>query len=120
MIAQRLLEGQTCVTISLVPYIIDKISKGLQEAIGSPTAADYIRSIAAEMIQVFNTYFGQGGAGMVVMENLETGKRKRPKGIKILASMAYFLDPRMKVGVGLSNKDKDVIYEKKSEKQSSK
>ena len=77
MIAQRLLEGQTCVTISLVPYIIDKISKGLQEAIGCPTAADYIRSIAAEMIQVFNIHFGNSGAGMVALENLETGKRRR-------------------------------------------
>jgi len=51
MITQRLLEGQTYVTISLVPCIIYKIRKGLQEAVGSPTATDYIRSIAAEMIQ---------------------------------------------------------------------
>ena len=46
MIAQRLLEGQTYVTISLVPYIIYKIRKGLREAIDSKTSTDYIRSIA--------------------------------------------------------------------------
>ena len=29
-----------------------------------------------------------------------------------LQSMSPFLDPRMKDGVGLSNEDKDIIYEK--------
>jgi len=48
MIAQKLLEGQTYVTISLVPYIIYKIRKCLQEAIDSQTSTDYIQSIAAE------------------------------------------------------------------------
>jgi hypothetical protein len=33
MIAQRLLEGEAYVTISLVPYIVYKIRKGLQQAI---------------------------------------------------------------------------------------
>ena len=119
MIAQRLLEGQIYETISLVPYIVYKIRKGLQETIGSPSSTDYIRSrsISAEMIQVFNMHFGQGGSGMVGMENLESGKQRRPKGINILALMASFLDPRMKGGVRLSNKDKDIIYEK-TEKQS--
>jgi len=32
------------------------------------------------MNQIFNTHFGQGDAGTVAIENLETGKRKRPKG----------------------------------------
>jgi len=59
MIARRLLEGRTYVTISFVPYIIYKIRKGLQEAIGCPTATDDIRCIAAEIIQVLNTHFGQ-------------------------------------------------------------
>ena len=51
------------------------------------------------MIYVFNTHFGQDDAGMVGMEILETGKRKRPKGINILSLLAYLLDPRMKGGV---------------------
>ena len=49
---------------------------------------------------------------MIAMENLETGKRKRPDGINILALMASLLDPRMKGGVGLSNEDKEIIYDK--------
>jgi len=112
MIVQKLLEGQAYVTISLVPYIIYKIRNGLQEAIDSPTLMEYIRSIAAEMIQTFNTHFGQGDGGMVATENLETGKRKRPKGINILALMASILDPRIKGGVGLLNDDKEIIYDK--------
>ena len=64
------------------------------------------------MIQIFNTHFGQGDAGMVAIENLETGKRKRLKGINILALMASFLDLQMKGGVGLLNDDKEIIYDK--------
>ena len=71
MIAQKLLEGQTYVTISLVHYIIYKIRKGHWEAIDSQTSTDYIRSIAAEMIQIFNTHYCQGDAGMVEIENLK-------------------------------------------------
>ena len=111
MIAQKLLEGQTYVTISLVPYIIYKIRKGLQEAIDSPNATDYIRSIAAEMIQVLNTHFGQGGSGTVATEYLKMIKRKRPKRINILALMASFLDPSMKWELGCRTKTK-TIYEK--------
>jgi len=96
----------------MIAYIVYKISKGLQEAIGSPTATDYISSIAAEISQVFNTHFGQGGAGTVAMEKLEIGKRRRPNGINILALMACSLDPRMTGGVGRLNEDKEIIYEK--------
>ena len=64
------------------------------------------------MIQVFNTHFGQCGAGTIAIENLETGKQRRPKGINIFAFMASFLDPSMKGGVGLFNEDKDIFYEK--------
>ena len=65
---------------------------------------------------MFNKHFGQDGAGTVATENLETGKRKWPKVIIILALMASALDPMMKGGVGLSKEDKDISYEK-SEKQ---
>jgi hypothetical protein len=112
MIAQRLLEGETYVTISLVPYMVYKIRKGLQQSIESPTSSEYIRSIAAEMMLVFNTHFGQGAAGTVAIENLQPGYRRRPKGINMLALMASFLDPRTKGGVGISDADQEIIYEK--------
>ena len=42
MIAQRLLEGEAYVTISLVPYMLYKIRKELQQAFESPTSSEYI------------------------------------------------------------------------------
>ncbi len=110
MIAQRLLEGEAYVTISLVPYMVYKIRKGLQQAMESPNSTDYIRNIAAEMIAVFNTHFGQGADGTVATENLQPGIRRRPKGINMLALKAAFLDPSMKGGVGISGADKETIY----------
>ena len=70
MIAQRLLEGEVYVTISLVPYTVYKIRNELQQAIESPISSEFIRSIAAEMMLVFNTHFGQGAAGTVATEIL--------------------------------------------------
>jgi len=43
------------------------------------------------MIQIFNTHFGQGDAGMVATEHLETCKRKRPKGINIFSIDGFLL-----------------------------
>ena len=66
MIAQKLMEGEAYVTISLVSYMVYKIRKGLQQAMDSLTSSGYIRGIAAEMILVFNTHFGLG-----LMEQLQ-------------------------------------------------
>jgi hypothetical protein len=90
--------------------MIYKTRKGLQQAITSPTASHYVRNIATEMLIVFNTHFGQGEAGTLATENLQTGKRRRPKGISMLVLMASFLDPWMKGGVGISLEDRDAIY----------
>jgi hypothetical protein len=112
MIAQSLLEGEAYVTISLVPYMVYKIWKGLQQAMETPTSSCYIKNIAAEMKLIFNTHFGEGGAGTVATENLQPGFRRCPKGINKLALMASFLDLRMKDGVGVSELDKEIIYNK--------
>jgi hypothetical protein len=87
MIAQKLMEGEAYVTISLIPYMIYKIRKGLQSAIKKLTASHYVRSIATEMLVVFNTHFGQGEAGTLTTENLQTSNRRRPKGISMLVLM---------------------------------
>ncbi len=87
MIAQKLLEGQAYVTISLVPYMIRTAKKGLVQAASSPDLSEYVRSIATEMLQIFWEHFGDG------------------------ALMASFLDSRMQGGVGISEADKVVIYD---------
>jgi hypothetical protein len=109
LIAQKLMGGEAYVPISLVPYMVYKIRKGLQQAMDSPTSSGYIRGIAAEMILVFNTYFRQGADGTVATENLQPGLRRRPKGINMLALMASFLVPRMKGGVGISDANKEIF-----------
>ena len=74
MITQKLLEGQAYVTISLVPYMVYKTRKGLVEAMNSLTSSLYIQNIASEMLQVFNSHFGQGFAGTIATENLLPGE----------------------------------------------
>jgi hypothetical protein len=111
MMAQRLLEGQAYVIMSLVPYMVYKIRKALLQSIESPNSSMYIRSFATEMMQVFNKNFGQGQDGTAATENLDLGDQGHPKGINILALMASLLDPRMKGGVGASEQDKDLMYE---------
>lgn len=45
MLAKKLLESQTCVTVSLFPYIIYKIWKGLQASTRNP-ASEYVQDIS--------------------------------------------------------------------------
>ena len=110
MIVQRLLEGQAYVTISLVPYMVYKMRKGLQYAIDSDASSMYVKSISREMLLIFNKNFGDGADGTVAVENLVLGERSRPKGLNMLMLMSSFLDPRMKGGVGIAPDDQDAIY----------
>jgi hypothetical protein len=111
MIAQCLLEGEVYVTVSLVPYMIYKMRKGLQTLIDLDTSSPYVKSIAREMLLIFNRNFGDGANGKVTTENLVLGEQSHPKGLNMLILiMASLLDPRMKGGVGLSMEDQDVIY----------
>jgi hypothetical protein len=54
---QRLLEGDDYVTIRLVPFMVYKIMRGLQQDIESPT---YIRGIATGMVMNLTLILGMG------------------------------------------------------------
>jgi len=58
MIAQCLLEGEVYVAVSLVPYMIYKMRKGLQTLTDLDTSSPYVKSIAREMLVIFNRNFG--------------------------------------------------------------
>ena len=88
MIAQKLLEGQAYVTISLVPYMIYKMQKCLQQAMNSE-GSQYVRIISSLMLNVFNTHFGSGDEGTVATENAVLGQRRRPKGVSMLALILF-------------------------------
>ena len=109
MIAQRLLEGQTYVTISLVPYIITRSGKAFKKPL---TVQIQLIILGALQQKWFRSSIHILVKVMLERLGLEIGKRKRPKGINILALMASILDPRIKGGVGLLNDDKEIIYDK--------
>ena len=58
MLAQKLLEGQAYVSISLIPYMVYKIQKGLNSAISHPQSSSHVLDTAAQMLNKFNEIFG--------------------------------------------------------------
>jgi hypothetical protein len=71
MILQKMLEGHAYVTISLVPYVIYKMRKGLVEAFTSEVSSEYVKTISSIMLNAFNKHFGNGAAGAVAFESIE-------------------------------------------------
>jgi hypothetical protein len=110
MIAQRLLEGQSYVTISLVPFMIYKVRKDLTMAVQDQHASRQVVDIGTKMLNKLNEIFGAGAQGTVALDNFEEGARRRPKGIPMLTLMASLLDPRMKAGIGIPDLDKGYVW----------
>jgi hypothetical protein len=115
MIAQRLLEGQSYATISLVPFLVFKVRKGLEALVNCPTSSPHVLSIATKMVQKLEEIFGDGAEGTVAVETLPEGPRRRPKGIPLLTLMASLLDPRTKGGVGIPAADQEFLFGKITE-----
>jgi hypothetical protein len=96
MIVQRLLEGQTYVTISLIPYVIFKLRKNLEELLNSPVSSDHVRAISQKMTEKLIEIFGMGVEGTVAVARLPERHNRRPVGIPINTLLASILDPRFK------------------------
>jgi hypothetical protein len=101
MIAQRLLEGQSYITVSLIPYMTYKIRKGLLHDIGNHQASQHVIAVGTKMLHELNEIFGTGEEGAMGEENHRQGDRRRPKGILMMVLIASLLDPRMKSGIGI-------------------
>jgi len=115
MCAQKTLEGQKYVTISLVPLIIYSVRTGLIEKVEDvDNTSLQVRSLARVMLDCFNQHWGEGLPGTVAREHLTEGPNRRPKGIPRLTLVASILDPRTIFGPGLTEEDKrqvtQVIY----------
>jgi len=93
MVAQKLLEGESYVTISLIPYMIYKIRKGLTTAHTNPGPSAQVQSITTLMLWKFEEEFGSGQENTIATEHLTEGPRWRVKGIPRLALMESSLDP---------------------------
>lgn len=100
MCAQRLMEGESYVTISMYPYILHKIRVGLNALLERPTSVQVL-SLARKMNLLLEEHWGSGEPGTVAQEHYTVGHRQRPKGIPKLALVASLLDPRFKFGAGL-------------------
>jgi hypothetical protein len=65
MIVQNFLEGQSYVTVSLIPYMVYKIRKGLISAIEHHQAPPQMLNTGNKMLQKLNSVIGTGEEGTV-------------------------------------------------------
>ena len=111
MEAITLLEGESYVTISLLPGIIYKLRMHLEQAAALPEAHHHDqnqkRLLALLLLRNFKTHWGAGTLGTAFLEHTTEGLRRRHKGIPYGAWIASFLDPRTKSlqGLGLGVKE---------------
>ena len=73
MIVQKLLEGQSYATISLIPYLVYKVRKNLETLRDSPTSSPHVLSIVARMLVKLEEIFGTGVEGTVAAADLLEG-----------------------------------------------
>jgi hypothetical protein len=85
MVAQKLLEGESNVTISLIPYMIYKIRKRLTATNTNPGSSAQVQSITTLMLRKFEEEFGSGQENTIATEHLTEGPRWHVKGIPRLA-----------------------------------
>jgi len=111
MIAQRLLEGQSYITISLIPFIIYKIRSGLTSINNNFDASPHVRSVTLAMLHKFAEEFGSGEEHSVSTDHTVEGNRQRVKGIPKLVLMAALLDPRTKSAIGIPVVDRDIVWQ---------
>lgn len=101
MVAQRLLEGEAYVAVSLIPYMICKIWKDFQLAITSEESSHHLVINSGKMHQKMIELLRSGDEGTVTNEHHTEGVRCPLKGIPLLVLMASLFDPRMKGGAGI-------------------
>lgn len=108
MLAQKLLEGEKYVTISLVPSVIEGLRMGLKAAVNDPTNNDYVSSMLKVLMDDFTTEWGSGIPDTQFDEHKGVGFRKRHVGYRLSHMLGAFLDPRTKelVTFGLSDRAK--------------
>ena len=109
MCAQRMMEGESYVTVSMYPYIMHKIRGGLLKLIERPSSRQ-VFTLAAKLNRLVEEHWGCGEPGTIAQEHITVGPRQRPKGIPKIALLASLLDPRFKFGAGLGDRDKSILW----------
>jgi hypothetical protein len=96
MKAQQLLEGESYVTISLVPQVINTLRQNLRAALAVPDNSEYVTSLLTDLQHSFVEDWGSGVPDTMFDEHLEVGRRNRHVGFRVCHMVASFLDPRFK------------------------
>jgi hypothetical protein len=116
MIFQEHMEGEKCVTISLIPFMIEFLRTNLEQLLHNYDALNYNEYVLANpsiervtesarslvynhanaMLCKFEEKWGTGEPGRLVIEHNERGLRRTRKGIHRLALLAAAVDPRTK------------------------
>ena len=69
MLVQKLLEGESYVTISLIPFMLYKLQSGLIQANQAPLSSPQVREISGLMLAKFAEQFGSGEAGTLATDH---------------------------------------------------
>ena len=109
MFAQKWMEGEAYVTISLVPYVISTVRSKLETFVRDHSQTP-LEFLGQELLRDFNNRWGKGTSGKVFTENNIRGSRNRQKGIPQKIFIAAALDPRTKSLKGIPQADKDLIW----------
>jgi hypothetical protein len=96
------------VTISLIPYIIYKIRKGLSSTLTNVQSSNHVIVTGTRMLHKLKETFGTGMEGTASEENFTEAAKHHPKGIPVLVLMASLLDP-LKGDIGTHELDKEHI-----------
>ncbi len=92
MVAQKLLEGESYVTVSLIPYMLYKIRSGLLAVTADPMSSLQVRSVSTLLVK-FNEEFGTCEQNTVATDYLAEGSRWHLMGLPKIVMIAMYLDP---------------------------
>ena len=111
MTAQKVLEGEKYITISLVPSIISNIRKGLKKEMDKVDNSEYVSRMLRTLFDSFQTEWGCGDIDTMYDEHRALGPRNRHKGFRQAHMLAAALDPRSKGLQLFGHNDKRKIWE---------
>eukprot|EP01036_Dinobryon_divergens_P037140 gene37140-48522_t len=92
MFVQKVLEGESYVTISYVPQLFFLLHHQIENLSSIPEFMDVAKSI----LDIFEERFGDLNEGTIFNVDIQRGKRRARKGIPPIAFLAASLDPRTK------------------------
>ena len=111
MLAQKLLEGEAYVTLSLVVPIIEGLRKDLVREASNADNSAYVQSMLSVLSKSFTAEWGTGETDTQFDMQKTLGPRTRMQGFRMLHMLAALLDPRTKTLITFGLLDKRKIQD---------